>query len=91
MVSGTQQQGDPRCGVVLRSSNGSLCRSEPKGKIMVASGYAAAKLPSSRRSEVSHSKTGAQKVMIFWAIDGPNFRDIKRERFRGKNGVLETN
>ena len=53
-------------------------------------GYAAAKLPSPWCSEVSHSKMGALKVMIFWAIDGPEFQGIKRERFRGKKGGWET-
>ena len=52
-------------------------------------GYTAAKLPLPRRSEVSHSKTGALKVLIFWSIDGPEFRGIKRKQFRGKGGDSE--
>ena len=49
-------------------------------------GYAIAKLPLLRHSKVSRSKMGALKVMIFWAIDGPEFRGIKRKQFRGKKG-----
>ena len=30
---------------------------------------------------------GALKTLIFWAIDGPGSRDIKRKQFRGKRGI----
>ena len=49
-------------------------------------GYAMAKGASPRRSKVSRSKMGALKVLIFWAIDGPEFRGIKRNQFRDKEG-----
>ena len=46
--------------------------------------YVAAKLPSLQRSKVSNSKMGALKVLIFWAIDGPEFRGIKESDFKVK-------
>ena len=46
------------------------------------------KLPSPQRSEVSRSKTGALKVLFFWAIDGPGVRRYKEEAIlRQKMGI----
>ena len=75
IVTDTQQQGDPQCDVALHSSEGSLRCSEPEDQNLSASSTPW------WRSEVSNSTTGALKVLIFWAIDGLEFRDIKNDKF----------
>ena len=51
--------------------------------------YTVEKILSPRCSEVSLSKTGALKVLIFWAIDGLGFLGIKRKQFQGIGGGLD--
>ena len=80
-----QQQGTPRCGVVLCSSMEAYNVANLNGRFQWP--RVQPLLP--RRSEVSLSKTGALKTHIFWAIDGPGPRGIKRKKFRGREGGLE--
>ena len=64
-------------GVALSCNEDPFHSSELGDQSLKGLGYAATKQPSSRRSEAPFFKTGTQRTLILWAIDGPVSQGIK--------------